>query len=231
MRLRIGLVPTWLVALAAIILIATTIDIHQHGAFWSFDHTVSRSMLRLDVRGHVWPKRLVYLLTLPGQRGTVLIFTIPAVLYLAGRARSVAPIARYVLALILMTVVVYLVKDYVNRPAPTAPAGTHGGASYPSGHVANALLIWGVVWWSARAVDATALLTRALNIVRLAGPVLVAIGMTLLDYHWISDYVGGATIAVILLAVVTWPDEHTVRQWCAPLDRRLTRLTLLNRLR
>lgn len=227
MRHRIGLVPTWLVALAAILLIATTLDIHQHGAFWSFDHTVSRWMLRLDVRHREWPKRLVYLLTLPGQRGTVLIFTIPAIAYVAWRAHSLSPIVRYLGALVLMTVVVYLVKDYVDRPAPTAPAGTHGGGSYPSGHVANALLVWGVVWWSARELDATALLTRALNVVRLAGPVLVATGMTLLDYHWISDYVGGATIAVILLGVVTWPPERTVRAWCAPLDRRLSRLAWL----
>jgi hypothetical protein len=220
-RHRIGLVPTWLVALAAIVLIATSLDVHQHGAFWSFDHTVSRWMMHLNISHHVWPKRLVYLLTLPGQRGTVLIFTVPAVLYLARRARSVAPIARYAGALVLMTVVVYLVKDYVDRPAPTAPAGSHGGASYPSGHIANAVLVWGVVWWSAREVAAAALLTRALNVVRLAGPVLVVIGMTLLDYHWVSDFVGGATIAVILLAVVTWPDEQTVRRWCAPLDHRL----------
>jgi membrane-associated phospholipid phosphatase len=221
LRRRWGLVPAWLVVLAAIILIATTIDIHQRGAFYSFDHTVSRWMVDLDLRHRRWPKRLIYLLTLPGQRGTVLIFTIPTVAYLTWRARSIAPLARYVLALVAMTVAVYLLKDYVDRPAPTAPAGTTGGASYPSGHVANAVLVWGIVWWTARELDPGALLTRVLNVVRLVGPVLVAIGMTLLNYHWISDYVGGATIAVILLAAVTVPE---LQRWCIPIDRRIWRV-------
>ena len=42
--------------------------------------------------------------------------------------------------------------------------------------------------------------------------------MTLLDYHWVSDYIAGACIAIILLAAVTMP---VWGRWCAPIDRRI----------
>jgi membrane-associated phospholipid phosphatase len=223
LRRRWGLVPVWAVALGAAILLATTLDVIHHGALYSFDHTVARQMTRLDIRHRTWPMRLTYLLTLPGQRGTVLLFTIPIVGYLTWRARSIEPLVRYAAALVLMTVAVYALKDWVARPAPTASATSRPGpgTSYPSGHVANAVLIWGVVWWSAREVDPRSVLTLVLNWVRLVGPVLVAVGMTLLNYHWISDFIAGATVAVILLAVTTlaiWS------RWCLVADRRIWRV-------
>jgi membrane-associated phospholipid phosphatase len=124
---------------------------------------------------------------------------------------------------VLMTVAVYALKDWVARPAPAASTTSRPGpaTSSPSGHVANALLIWGVVWWSARELDPRSVLTRVLNWVRLAGPVLVAVGMTLLNYHWISDFIGGATVAVILLAVTTlavWS------RWSIVADQRIWRV-------
>jgi membrane-associated phospholipid phosphatase len=219
--LRWGLVPVWLIALALLIFALTTADVMHGGALTRFDHDVARRMLNLDLRNRPWPKRLVYLLTLPGQRGTVLIFTVPSVLYLCWRGRSISPALRYAVALIVMTVVVYAIKDWAARPAPVFnlrnPAEPQ---SYPSGHVANALLAWGVVWWSAREVDPRMLLTRALNIVRLLGPALVVIGMTLLDYHWISDFIGGIAIAIVLLAPVT---VSMWSRWCAPIDRQIWR--------
>jgi membrane-associated phospholipid phosphatase len=223
LRRRWGVVPVWVAGLAAVILLATTLDVIHHGALHSFDHTVARQMSRLDIRHRTWPMRLTYLLTLPGQRGAVLLFTVPIVGYLTWRSRSVAPLVRYAVALVLMTVAVYALKDWVARPAPAASATSHPGppTSYPSGHVANAVLIWGVVWWSARELDPRMLLTRLLNWVRLFGPVLVAVGMTLLNYHWISDYIGGATVAVLLLAVIT---PAAWSRWCALADQRIWRI-------
>ena len=123
----------------------------------------------------------------------MLIVTIPASLYLCWRARSVDRSCATSVALVALTVVVYAVKDGVGRTAPPVDLlHTAAGQSYPSGHLANAVLVWGWLWWSARGVDPTALLTRVLDVVRLAGPVCVVVGMTLLDYHWISDFVAGA---------------------------------------
>jgi membrane-associated phospholipid phosphatase len=218
---RLGFTPLWVVVLALVVFALTTADVRNGGAFTRFDRDVSRWVLDLDLRNSVWPKRFIYLLTLPGQRGAVLVLTIPTIAYLSWRARTVTPLVRYGLALIAMTIVVYVVKDWVARSAPVYDPSRPGEpTSYPSGHVANALLVWGVVWWSARELDPQAVLTQVLNVIRLAGPFTVIIGMTLLDYHWISDFVGGACIAVVLLGLVTLPVWASV---CEPVDRRLRR--------
>ena len=222
LRRRLGVVPIWLVVVVAVIFALTTADVLNHGVLTRFDHDLSRRMLDLHVSQHAWTKRLVYLLTLFGQRGTVLVLTVPTVAYLCWRSRSADPAVRYAVALVVMTAVVYVVKDAVGRTAPSVDLlDTSTGASYPSGHVCNALLLWWLLWWSARAVDPARVpmvLTRVLAVIRIVGPICVVIGMTLLDYHWASDFVAGACIGVVLLAVVTLPALGTISR---ALDRRL----------
>jgi hypothetical protein len=67
------------------------------------------------------------------------------------------------------------------------------------------VLVWWLLWQHARAMDSSSLLTRTLSVVRFAGPVCVVVGMGLLDYHWLSDFIAGACIAVILLGAITHP--------------------------
>jgi membrane-associated phospholipid phosphatase len=206
LRRRSGIVPVWLVLIACVIVALTTADVLHRGALTTFDHEFSRRMVSLHLHSRVWPKRAVYLLTLFGQRGTVLVLTVPTVAYLAWRARSVEPIVRYVLALLAMTVAVYLVKDLVGRTAPTVDLlHTSAGESYPSGHLANAIVVWWLVWFVSRNVDAGTALTRLLSVIRWLGPICVVIGMSLLDYHWVSDFIAGAGVAVVIVAVATHP--------------------------
>ena len=56
------------------------------------------------------------------------------------------------LALALLTLAVYAVKEGTGRTAPAFPGSFFfhsDGASFPSGHVANAVLMWGVARWQA----------------------------------------------------------------------------------
>jgi membrane-associated phospholipid phosphatase len=205
-RLRFGPVPIWLVVLSAVVLVATTLDVANHGVLTTIDHAVSRRMVRLGVAHNVWAKRAIYVLTLFGQRGTVLVLTVPTVAYLVWRLRTIEPAVRYLLALPALTVAVYALKDTLHRTAPPVDMlHTADGASFPSGHLANAVLIWGVLWWCAHALGAPQPLTRVLGIVRVIGPISVVVAMTLLNYHWISDFIAGACVGVILLAGVTHP--------------------------
>jgi membrane-associated phospholipid phosphatase len=206
LRSKLGIVPVWLVGLACLVLLLTTLDVAHQGALTVFDHAVSRRMVQWGVRTHTWSRRPVYVLTLFGQRGTVLVLTVPIVGYLVWRARSIEAAVRYVVALLALTAAVYALKDAVHRTAPpTDLLHVSSGASFPSGHLANAVLIWGLLWASARELDPNLVLTRALNVVRIVGPICVVIAMTLLDYHWISDFIAGGCVGVILLAVVTHP--------------------------
>ena len=45
------------------------------------------------------------------------------------------------------------------------------------------------------------------------GPLLAMIGMLVLDYHWLSDLVGGAAIGVVLLGVLRGLDRPALRHW------------------
>jgi len=117
----------------------------------------------------------------------------------------------------VLTIAVYALKTAVTRPAPI-PGPHDARDSYPSGHLPNAILVWGIVAWSAARAGAPAALTNVLRIVRAVGPPAVIVGMTLLDYHWFSDFIGGACIGVALLPVVVSP---VWAQIAARIDRRL----------
>ncbi len=195
-----------------------TADVLEHGLLTRVDHDVSRQMVHWNIR-HSAAKPAVYVLTLFGQRGTVLGVTIPVIAWLTWRSRTSGPLMRYVVALVLLTVAVYALKDITERAAPPVDSlHLAGAASFPSGHLTNATLMWGVTWWSALSVGAEAPLVRVLGVIRFLGPVCVVIGMTLLDYHWISDFVAGLCVAVILLWVVLHP------AWQSAVDRVDARL-------
>jgi undecaprenyl-diphosphatase len=124
---------------------------------------------------------------------------------------------RYLLALLALTAAVYAFKDALHRTAPPVDVlHTADGASFPSGHLANAVLIWGLLWSCAHVSEVPSALTRVLSVVRIVGPVAVVVGMTLLDYHWISDFIAGACIGVILLAGATHPG---LARLAPPIDR------------
>jgi membrane-associated phospholipid phosphatase len=225
----LGVTPVWLVVAALVVFVLTTLDVVDHGFLTSYDHAASRHLVGLHVRQHVWLKRAVYLLTYFGQRGPVLIVTVPAVAYLCWRTRSLELAVRYALGLIALTILVYAVKDGVGRTAPTVDRlHTSSGQSYPSGHLATAVSIWWLLWYYVRGLDPAAPLARLLGVIRIIGPLCVIAGMSLLDYHWQSDFIAGACIGIVVLGAVTVPALTTFsrsldgRVWRAPSRSDLT---------
>lgn len=206
----LGLRPAlWVVLGAVAIAAAVTADVLAGGLLTRVDHHVSH--VTRDVWGlrfRTWPRRGLTLLTYFGQRGPILFVALPFTGWLAWRVRRVEPLARLIAALVLLAVAVYGVKFGIGRDAPPVDAlHTSTGQSFPSGHLANAVLAWGLLAWLAarHAGVVPQRLVAALDVVRLVGPVLVVVGMTLLDYHWLSDFIAGAAIGLVLLWIVTWP--------------------------
>ena len=206
----------WIVGLASIALVLTTIAVVRHRVLIHLDDAVSDRMKDWDLR-HSWGKPLIYLLTWPGQRGVVLIASGLVVGYLWWRTRSVETLLRWLVALASVAVVVYAFKAAVAREAPSAVAGRPGPAdSYPSGHVVNAVVIWGTLAWCAGRAEVARWLPRTLRLLAVLGPIAVIVGMTLLDYHWWSDFLAGLCIGIVLLPL-------TLAPWWATLATRLDR--------
>jgi membrane-associated phospholipid phosphatase len=159
-----------------------------------------------------WP---VWAVTQLGGRGFILIVLAGLVGYLAWRFRTVVPLVRVLLALVLLTVVVYSFKYGTGRTAPAYPGSFfhRDGASYPSGHVANAVLMWGVARWQVVEYRLAAWVQRTARALSVAGPVATGVAMVSLDFHWVTDAVAGAAVGILLLGVVHLLDAVVVSRW------------------
>lgn len=203
--------PWWAAAGGVAVAIAVLLDVLNGGLLVSLDHCVARVTREWDLRDRAYGA--LYPLTWFGQRGPVLLVSVPLAVWLSCRARSAEPLARLAIALALLTASVYALKYGVGRDAPPVD-GVHtgaGGTSFPSGHVANATLVWGLLAWlcarDAR-VRPKPLPWRIVGVagaVRWIAPFAVVAGMTLLGFHWISDFIAGAGIGIALLWAVTLP--------------------------
>jgi membrane-associated phospholipid phosphatase len=175
------------------------------------DHRISTQMRHWGIRESRVGYHLIYPLTWFGQRGPVVLVALSAALWMSWRVRRWEPIGRLALALVLLTLAVYAGKYGFGRSAPPVDAvRTAHGQSFPSGHLANSILVWGVMAWLAAKYateprPALARLAAVLSWVRVLGPICVIVSMTLLDFHWMSDFIAGAAVGIALLWIVTAP--------------------------
>jgi membrane-associated phospholipid phosphatase len=159
---------------------------------------------------------VVWLVTQVGGRVTILAVLAALVGYLGWRRRVLLPLVRVLLALALLTVTVYTLKSAIGRTAPSFPGSFFfhpDGASFPSGHVANAVLMWGVARWQAVEYGLPARVQRIFWLLSVAAPVATGIAMVSLDFHWVTDAVAGAAVGVLMLGVVHALDRAVLSRW------------------
>jgi membrane-associated phospholipid phosphatase len=117
------------------------------------------------------------------------------------RRRSIRPVLLYL--------TVGPMKIFFDRAAPAFsgpdravlfnPAASGSlGMSYPSGHVANAVL-----WYAAFALLLGELNRRALLTLRVLPPVIVICTTTYLGWHWLTDSIAGLFIGLVLARLLT----------------------------
>ncbi len=207
--------PSWWLLLGALVVaVGVTVDLLSRGALERFDLSVSEVVSAWDLRDSpaYWP---VWAVTQIGGRGTILIVLAGLVGWLCLRRRTVVPLLRVLVALALLTVAVYAVKYGTGRTAPAYPGSFfhRDGASYPSGHVANAVLMWGVARWQAVEYRLDLRVQRTLWWLSVVGPVATGIAMVSLDFHWVTDAVVGAAVGVLLLGLVHALDALLLSRW------------------
>jgi membrane-associated phospholipid phosphatase len=125
------------------------------------------------------------------------------------------PLVRVLVALALLTGVIYAFKYGMGRTAPAYPGSFfhRDGTSFPSGHVANAVLMWGLARWQAVEYGLPARLQRLFWGLSLVAPLLTGLAMVSLNFHWTTDAVVGAAVGVLLLGVVHTLDAVVMSLW------------------
>jgi membrane-associated phospholipid phosphatase len=209
-----GRPPWWLVALCAGVTALVSWNLLAGGVLGRLDDRVSAVVAGWGLRdGHGYPA--VWLVTQLGGRAFILVVLAVLVGWLAWRRRTVRPLLRVLLALALLTGVVYAFKFGMGRTAPAYPGSYfhRDGTSFPSGHVANAVLMWGVARWQAVEYGLAAGWQRLFWTLSIAGPVLAGAAMVALDFHWTTDAVVGAAVGVVLLGVVHTLDAVGLSLW------------------
>jgi membrane-associated phospholipid phosphatase len=199
-----GRPPWWLLLSALAVGGLVTADLLTRGRLERLDERVSAIVSDWALEDSAaYP--FVWAVTQVGGRVTILGVLACVVGYLAWRRHSWLPLIRVLVALALLTGTVYAIKDGTGRTAPNFPGSYFfhdDGASFPSGHVANAVLMWGVARWQAVQYGLPTRAQRAFWLLSVAGPVATGVAMVSLDFHWITDAVVGAAVGILLLGVV-----------------------------
>jgi membrane-associated phospholipid phosphatase len=172
-------------------------------------------LLRLDLATRDWadahrpPPAHVLGLVLDhlGQGGYLIAISVGVGAVLAWRRRSVRPILPAAVAAVVVTVLVLVLKRWTERGAPHhGPVQLFSGpgyVEYPSGHVVNGVVHYGVL----ALLLAPYLADHARRLLCwLPGP-LVLVGTTYVAYHWLTDSVGGYLLGLLVirqLARIPW---------------------------
>ena len=210
-----GRPPWWLMLLALVVGVLVTADLLVGGVLERVDLRVSDAIGGWGLRDSAaYP--VIWAITQLGGRATILIVLAILVGHLAWRRRTWVPLLRVLLALGTLTVGVYALKFGTGRTAPGHPDEVFfhvDGASFPSGHVANAVIMWGVARWLAVEYGLPARVQRAFWWLSVAGPVATGVSMVSLDFHWVTDAVVGGAVGILLLGVVHALDATVLSRW------------------
>lgn len=216
----------WIVLLSAVALIWVSADILLDGPIRAFDQTVAQLMWDTGVRDDPVAGKIGFIFSQAGGRGTNLAWVVVLCAVIAYQQHTLGPLLRLVVGMILLSAVVYGGKYLFGRTAPAFGSDLlhyDAGQSFPSGHQANALLISGIGAWIVLEYTTAHWLRRLVVGYAIAAPVIAAIAVLLMNYHWFSDVVGGMAVGVILLWTVhvifagrlgdltLWPHRRTAQ--------------------
>jgi membrane-associated phospholipid phosphatase len=204
----------WALVLAFVVAGLVTADLLTHGFLERVDLRVSELVSDWALSDSAaYPA--VWLVTQLGGRGAILFVLAGLVGWLAWRGRTWVPLRRVLLAVVVLTVAVYAAKYATGRTAPAYPGSYFfvDGESYPSGHVANAVLMWGVARWLAVEHGLPPAVQRTFWWLSVVGPVATGLSMVALDFHWVTDAVVGGAVGVLLLGVVHTLDAHVLSRF------------------
>lgn len=202
---------TWrhtVIALLAVGYLALTLAVLFRSPVTRLDHSIA-----LGLRGQ-WPRwrNDVHTYVILGQRGPTTMLALPLAAWVARRERSWRPVITLLTALTLLNLSVGAVKVATGRLGPRVTRHAHeifaGGDIFPSGHVSNAVVVYGVL--AMLAVRHR----KALIAVAVWISLTVGLGTLYLGTHWLSDVIGGWLAGALVLLVLPYC-VPVAERWCA----------------
>jgi membrane-associated phospholipid phosphatase len=187
----------WPAAMVAVV-VALGIAVEAGAHIVSFDRAANQTVHNHAVEPVTgW----VFVLTALGSTYVLIGVVLSAALGLTlrGRWRSAVTL---VAAYVVTDVTVVVVKLIVSRPRPDASLTEAGGFSFPSGHSAMSMVVYGCLAFAlARAVRGFPRVALALA----GGLLVIAIGLSriYLGVHYPSDVIAGWTTGAAIL-IATW---------------------------
>ena len=171
-------------------------------------------VFKLDLRSNYpeW-KQTIHQFVILGQRGPATLFFLPFFFWRAWRDRTPRPLVMLVTSLILLNLSVGIVKLATGRIGPNQTHMTHdvfvGGDIYPSGHVSNTVVLYGLM--AMIAVSYRRLIAVAAVLLSVA----VGLSTVYLDTHWFSDVIGGWIAGGLVLLALPWVTPTAERSFAA----------------
>jgi membrane-associated phospholipid phosphatase len=157
-----------------------------------------------------------------GQRAPATLAFLPVFIFVAWRERSSRPLVMLATSLVLLNVSVGVVKYAIGRIGPRDQGDVYqifaGGNIFPSGHLANVVMLYGLLAWILPRfrkwiIAATAFFCAT-----------IGVSTIYLRTHWFSDVVGGwiagALVLLALPSVMPYTQAWTDRAVAAIAARR-----------
>lgn len=166
-----------------------------------------------------WAYRIARVLNYLGQGWLVMwIITGGLTVTLLVRTRDLRVVLPGVTAFLLTYLTIGPLKLWTHRDAPSSalpnaveffnPLAVNYSNSYPSGHVVNA-----IVWWGVIVILASRLFRLPPTLVRwmrVAPPVIVLCTTTYLSHHWLTDGIAAIALGLLLDRLIHRVDWDTI---------------------
>ena len=191
-----------LAAGALVLYVGIRLDVANNGSLSAGVDPWVRSIIRLDAGLIHTGSELVTLLGgLP-----VLVLVVLASIVLCVRAGRLQDAVFIPAAFVVCEVLVQAAKELAGRARPDDAMALN---SFPSGHAANSLFVWGLLFfvaiqWPLRRVDRPQWTDARPWLATMA--VAIPVGMTriVLDHHWFTDVMAGWALGLTLLMVALY---------------------------
>lgn len=208
---RGGASPRVLVGALAIFTVVT-LDVLLRGPLTALDGVLSRWVRTTGLPGRGWRRpwqRELDQLVNFGDREVVAIILIVVLAVICLQARTVLPFVRLAAVSALTIGTVWGLKVAFARPAPSGVSFEDALLSYPSGHTATSVVLWGLLAAVVAEHRPRSVSRPVVEVLSWLGPLLTMTGMLLRDYHWLSDLIAGAALGVVLVQV----ERLALRHW------------------